>query len=137
MMISIPVSYFLQAPASATIPGLGWGAMGMAIKIILLSIITVNIVTWWIGKQLGKPLDWTYQVVGMVGTLLPSCLAFFLAKQLAASFSLGLYLQAGVACLLYFLMVATLLWQFPWIAGTSREELRSILNLKNFKKFQQ
>jgi O-antigen/teichoic acid export membrane protein len=131
MVFSIPVSYVIQAPASAAIPGFELGAMGMAIKAILFSIIMVNIVTWWIGKQFGKPLDWTYQVVGMVGTLLISCLAFFLAKQLAAGFALGLYLQAGVACLLYFPMVAILLWQFPWIAGTSREELRSILNLKN------
>jgi O-antigen/teichoic acid export membrane protein len=130
MATSIPISYLIQAPASATIPGLGWGAIGMAVKVIVFSIIMSNLVTWWIGKQFGKPLDWTYQVAGMVGTLLLSWLAFSLAKQLAAYFSLSLYLQAGVACLFYFPMVATLLWQFPWIAGTSREEMRSILNLK-------
>jgi uncharacterized protein (DUF2062 family) len=57
-------------------------------------------------------------------------LAYVIAEQLATILSMNLYLQAGTACLLYFPMVAALLWQFPWIAGTSREELRSILNLK-------
>ena len=105
--------------------------MGMAIKVTIFSIIMVNIVTWWIGRQYEKSFNWTYQIVGMGGALTLGWLAFSLVKQLAAGLSLGLYLQAGVACFLYFPMVATLLWQFPWIAGTSREELRSILNLKN------
>ena len=132
MVVSIPVSYFIQAPASATIPGFELGAMGMAIKVTALSIIMVNIVSWRIGKQFGKPLDWSYQVVGMVGTLLLSWLAFSLAKQIATGLSLGLYLQAGVTCLLYFPMVVALLWQLPWIAGTSREEIRTILSqIKN------
>jgi O-antigen/teichoic acid export membrane protein len=127
MILSIPTSYFIQAPTSAAIPGLGWGAMGMAIKVTIFSIIMVNIVTWWIGRQYEKSFNWTYQIVGMGGALTLGWLAFSLVKQLAAGLSLGLYLQVGAACLLYFPMIVALLWQFPWIAGTSREEMRSIL----------
>ena len=127
MMVGIPISYFIQAPASATIPGLGWGAMGMAIKVTVLSIIAVNIVTYLIGKQLGTSFDWTYQIVAMGGTLTLGWLSYTMAEQLASILSLNLYFQASLGCLLYLPMVAALLWQLPWVAGTSREEIRSVI----------
>ena len=128
MGISIPVSYFIQAPTTVALPGLGLGAMGMAVKVIVFNIFMVNTVTWWIGKEFDKKFDWIYQVAGMGGTLFLGWLSYTLAEQLAAGLSLGTYAHASIGCLLYFPMVGVMLWKAPWIAGTSQNEILVTLN---------
>ena len=46
MIISIVVSYALLADSSATIPGLGLGSLGLALKMVLVQAIQVNVLTF-------------------------------------------------------------------------------------------
>ena len=51
--VSIPISYLIQAPHDALIPGFKLASLGMAWKTLVLNIAQVNCVAWWIAKKNG------------------------------------------------------------------------------------
>ena len=65
MGISMPISYLLLAPKSAWLPGLGMGALGLALKMLIISLIAVNIQSWLIARYHGWRFDWRYQALGI------------------------------------------------------------------------
>jgi len=128
MLVSIPFSYLMLAPATgALIPGMEMGAIGIAIKMVLLSIIAVNIQAWVIARYNGWKFDWIFQVTGI-----PLLIGFgFLAKTLVGSFwdlegvsIINLIAPAVLASLLYALAVISSLWLLPWLIGLEREEIK-------------
>ena len=129
MAVSIPVSYFLQAPQNAMIPGLDLGALGMAIKRALLTLISVNMVTWWIARSYGWKFDWIYQFVNLAGTLLLGWIAQRVAVALISPVSTGLLFSVGTAFLIYTVMIGYMYWSFPGLAGFTREGI--LQHLKN------
>ena len=127
MVVSIPVSYFLQAPHNAMLPGLELGAIGMAIKKVLLTLILANTVTWWIGRGYGWQFDWIYQLVNLAGTLLLGWVAQKVAVALISPISTNLFFSAGTALFIYIGMVGYMFWSFPQLAGLSRVEFSQYL----------
>ena len=134
MVLSIPLSYFMQAPQVGIIPGLELGGIGMAFKRTLLMMLQVNLVIWWICRSYGWEFDWAYQVVGLLGTLLLGWVAHKLAIILIDPISSNLILSVGLASVFYVFMIGLMIWSFPWLAGLKREEfLRHLKNpLKTF-----
>lgn len=134
MTLSIPFSYFLQAPQEAIVPGLELGAIGMALKRTVLVMLQVNILIWWINRSYGWKFDWAYQVVGLSGFLFLGWAAQKAAVLLTPLVFSGLIVVVGVTAVLYIIMVGVMIWAVPWIAGLQREEF--LLHLKNpFKIF--
>ena len=129
MAVGVPVSYFLQAPQDAMIPGLNLGALGMAIKRVLLNLILVNIVAWWINRSYGWKFDWIYQLINLAGTLLLGWIAQMVAVALISPVSTGLFFSIGTAFLIYSVMVGYMYWSFPRLAGFTREGF--LQHLKN------
>lgn len=125
MAISIPISYLVQAPSTALIPGFELGATGMALKMLILVIINVNVMGWWIARTNGWALDWQYQIVG-VGVML---FCGWLAYQIATLDSLfgPLILRSAVGLAAFAGLTGMTLWTMPWIAGTTRGEIKQVL----------
>lgn len=129
MLVSLPVSYVAQAPPDAMIPGLGLGAVGMALKMVLLNMIGVNIMAWMIARVYGWQYDWTYQVVGIASLI---AIGFF-SQQVVGwvwdlnSKGISLLIPIAFSGLLYVSAVAGLLWALPWLVGMERAEMRAIL----------
>ncbi|MCG3110383.1 MAG: lipopolysaccharide biosynthesis protein [Candidatus Manganitrophus sp. SB1] len=138
MLVSIPFSYLMLVPTQGGwVPGLGMGAIGIAIKMVLLGIFSVNIQAWVIARFSGWGFDWIFQVVGiplMMG-------AGYCAKMLVGflwnleSFDLaGLLIPVIVASFIYVVLVMWIVWLLPWLIGMEREEMkRSLRNLKAWK----
>src|SRR2546421_3970302 len=63
MGVSIPVTYFVLAPRSSALGGLGLGAVGMAIKLVVLQIIAVNLQAYVLARANHWSYDYDYQAI--------------------------------------------------------------------------
>jgi len=134
MVISIPISYFIQAPPDVLVPGFDLGALGMAWKNLILNVVMVNFVTWWIAKINGWKYDWLYQVVGLTGALALGWLSYALVKGINSSLALNIYFQGSVTLLFYSVAITAFIWWLPWLTGFSRVEIK-IMIIKSLKYF--
>src|SRR5262249_54132163 len=63
MVAGIPVTYFTLAPSTAVVPGLGLGAVGLALKTVILNVVGVSLMACIIARQQGWKADYRYQAV--------------------------------------------------------------------------
>ena len=130
MLASLPVSYVMQAPPTAMIPGLGWGSFGMALKMVVLNVIGVNVMIVMIARLYGWKYDWVSQVVGVVLLVVLGFATHGLALWImepSAGGGTQLLPPMLFAGLLYLLSAAGLIWAMPWLVGMGRTEIRSAL----------
>jgi len=131
LLVSLPLSYLAQAPSSNLLPGLGLGAMGMALKMVLLGIVSVNVQAWVIARQHKWKYNWSYQVIGISAAVG----AGFLSKWVVGIFSdvstmtnkFTLIIPFLAATAIYTVLIAGLIWMVPWLVGMDREEIRDAL----------
>jgi O-antigen/teichoic acid export membrane protein len=131
MLFTLPLSYFAMAPTvGMLIPGLGLGAMGMACYMVISGVFSVNVQAWVIARHHGWKFDWLYQVIGIPTMLLLG----YVAKVMAVTFwnlegagLYGLIIPILFSCILYGMLVALVLWFFPWLAGIDKMEMQVLL----------
>ena len=133
MLISLLVSYMAQASSSALIPGLGLGAIGMALKMVCVNMVGVNVMAWLISRIYGWKYDWLYQVIGVASVVTLGFLAHHVVGWFSDLNKEGLFLLIPIAFsgLLYVVMVAGLVWLMPWLVGLERSEIKRFLRIQN------
>ncbi|MBI5245403.1 MAG: oligosaccharide flippase family protein [Elusimicrobia bacterium] len=123
--ISLPAAYFVVAPGSAWIPGLGLGAAGLAVKMVAAQIAIVNLQGLIICRETG----WRWPMASQLMT--PALLLLLaysshslvaLAGPIAGKLSLARHL--GLAGAFFTLAAAALVWLRPQLAGLERDEMR-------------
>jgi O-antigen/teichoic acid export membrane protein len=131
MLVSLPLSFLVQAPPhGAPVPGLGLGATGMALKMVLVNIVSVNILAWSIARYHGWKFDWTYQVVGISLVL---CAGYF--SKLTAGFFwdvsrpdiIGLLPPFFASSVLYIIIVSLSILAMPWLVGMGKDDVKDVL----------
>lgn len=131
ILVSVPLSYLLLAPATGTlIPGLGMGALGIASKMVLLGIVSVNVQAWVIARYSGWTLDWIFQAVGIPLMIGLGYLAKILVGLLWNLEDIGmadLIVPVILAAFAYIILVVWMLWLLPWLIGTDRGEIISLM----------
>ncbi len=131
MLLSLPVSYLMQAPSSGVVPGFGLGAMGMSVKMVFLNILSVNALLWLIARNHNWKFEFSYQFVA-VGVMFA---AGFLVKLAALRVYSGpppadkvhlasLFLVSG---LVYVAAAYGVLRAFPGLAGLDKGELEGYI----------
>ena len=66
MLSSIPLTYILLAPSTNLFyGGFDLGALGLAIKMVGLGVISVNLQSWVISKFCGWKYEWLWQLYGI------------------------------------------------------------------------
>jgi O-antigen/teichoic acid export membrane protein len=125
MATSLVVAYFMLAPVTAVIPGLGLASQGLAWKMIVLQVIQVNIWLWVIARLFDWHYDWSYQVVGLGLVLIIGFLVKMIVLQI---YGLPLLVSIIIATILYSLVVVSILYAIPWMAGISRNEFMKVWN---------
>lgn len=131
MAISVPVTYFFLASPSALIKGLGLGSVGLALKMVVLNIISVNILGYFICKISQWKFDFLYQFES-IGLLL---VASFMVKWFVGwvSHFSGVFLHPLVFIILcvpiYILMVGMILYLFPRLSGMGRGEILNLVRV--------
>lgn len=99
MVGSLITAYGVLAPADAPIPGLGWGATGLAAKMVLMQILQVGTVQIALNKSFQIPLDWSWQMLVLaivlgVGFAVKVLLLKMVPCQPAVQLSLGILLAS-------------------------------------------
>lgn len=130
MLASMPFSYFMLAPTTGvSVAGLGMGAVGIAVKMVLLNIVSVNIQAWVIARYNGWDFDWMFQVIGIPLMIVLGYLVKALAGLLWNLESLSkveLIIPIIFAGLIYTFFTMLAIWVFPWMAGVEKEEIKNL-----------
>lgn len=126
MIISIPISYFILAPASAVVPGLGLGSVGIALKMIIFTVLLVNIYSYFISKRSGRKFEFAYQFISITMLLAAS---FAIKGIINFIFDLSHILCSPLfkmaSCVpFYVLAAAAIVYIFPGLAGLDRVYIR-------------
>jgi O-antigen/teichoic acid export membrane protein len=79
MVISIFISYLLLAPRTSLFPGLALASSGLAIKMVLMQIISANVYIWWLSKKLKFNFNFLFQFYALIIFLLIGYTSFFFA----------------------------------------------------------
>jgi O-antigen/teichoic acid export membrane protein len=122
MLVSIVVTYFVLAPATAMVPGLGMASVGLALKMVLIQIIGVNLTAYVVSRIWKFPYDWIYQPVSALG-----CVGLGIASRYVVMAAIGSHLaiqiSMGLAAAFYLLLVAGCVYALPWLIGMTRIEM--------------
>ena len=123
MLVSVPITYFLLAPASALIPGLGLGSVGLALKMVIIVLVWTNIHSYIISKLSGWKFEFLYQLQSIGLLLCASFLTKIVVKTIFGALSITIYpLVLIVICIpMYMIMAAGVVYLFPGLAGFERE----------------
>jgi O-antigen/teichoic acid export membrane protein len=124
LIVGLPVTYFLIAPLNMM--GLNAGSTGLAIKMVLIQIISVNVGLYFISKFL-KLSFWKYVAHQLVSGGCLLLLAFLSYKALdcfhISAGTIIIFLLNGI---LYSISVAGLTYFVPSLFGLTRDDTRSI-----------
>ena len=131
LITSIFVIYFILAPSDAFFPGLGLGAIGLALKMVILQIICVNVYIWWLSRHQGWSFDIGYQVVSIGLFLILGFLSYKLANTLFDE-EVYVLIRGSISAAFYALAAAIIFYRLPWLLGLTKSELKIYLNkIKN------
>ena len=127
LIISFIFTYYVLAPTDFIIPGLNLGALGVAIKVVLLQFIHVNIFSWYINKKFEWNFDYTFQIFWMIFSLL----FMFISYSIVEIFSFNnFYIKFFITTILFFILMLSLALFKPQMIGLSRGFI-----IKNFNKW--
>ena len=128
VLLSIPellLTYVLLAPASAPVPGLHLGAIGMAIKTVFYGLVVAQVYDWLNCRFLGIP---NLQVlmrrilamfaVGAAAALLIGACGRWLQRAGIDRFTVLMVCSAGYAA-----VIVLMVWLWPGLAGLSRAQI--------------
>lgn len=127
MLISIPLSYLVLAPENQEwVPGFEMGAIGIAIKMVVVGVISVNIQAWVISRYSGWKFDWLFQVVGIslmigLGYLAHNLIGLMWnVEGIGKGALVALMILSGI---IYAFFVMMAIWLFPWLAALERKQI--------------
>jgi O-antigen/teichoic acid export membrane protein len=129
MLISIPVTFFMLAPASDG--GGSMGAWGIALKSVLLGFISVNFQAWIIARQSGWKFDWIFQLIGIpLMIFIGYIIKFFVGRlwNLNDVSAENLLFPVMLDCFLYFVLVLWTIWVLPWLVGLEKHDVARVKN---------
>ena len=131
MVLSLPASYFLVATRDAIIPGMGIGAMGLAIKMLFLQLIEVTAKGVFISRALSIAYEWAYQLKNVVillicGFLSKSLVGVALFRIIGSKPSI---VWLGFSSVVYLSFTVAVVFTMPSLVSSTRSELMTKLKI--------
>ena len=126
MIVSIPVTYLVLAPASAAVPGLGLGAGGMALETALLNLVFVNIYIWTICRRQGWRMVAGNQFPVLAWSVIAGGAAYWFAVRSPAGEGLPMVLQMAICAVLYGVLQLAFVARFPAWFGVPADLVRGV-----------
>ena len=125
MVVSIPVTYLVLASPTNRIPGLGLGSVGLALKVVMLNMISVNILGYFVSRLSKWKFKYLYQFESiallLLGSFVSKGVLSWIGGVLEISFSPVLLILSCVP--IYILYVVFIVFLFPGISGLERKEI--------------
>jgi O-antigen/teichoic acid export membrane protein len=125
-------AYLILAPKTAFVPGLGMGAMGLAIKIVLVSIVGVNLQVFVLSRIHSFKFDWLHQLISIALLISIGLLLKLPFNFMEISSKPKLLASICVFSLIFLMIVATVVLKSPYLIGSSREEIKGIFSKAKF-----
>ena len=122
MITSIIASYFILASKEATIPGLGLGSIGLALKMVTMQFLEVNTISYIISRVFKWHFNWTYQFICIIGCSFIGWITYFSTTWLVGN-SLPILLEICFSGGMYLFLIGSLIYYKPQLAGITREEI--------------
>jgi O-antigen/teichoic acid export membrane protein len=128
VLISIPdvfLTYWLLAPATAPVPGLGLGAVGLALRTALYGLISVQVYDWLNRRYLG--IGYAAALRARIAALLAIGMTAIALVHWGTEWleSIGLdawIALAGSTCV-YGAAILLIAWRWPALAGVTPEQV--------------
>lgn len=122
MALSVVVTYFVLANETSLVPGLGLGSVGLAGKMLVLQVISVNALAFYLSRSLGIKFDWLFQPLvalacaslGFLTYHIPQAI-FYKSNQLCWALTMS--------AILYAAMILMLVRMKPGLAGLRHTDL--------------
>lgn len=142
LALGFTFSYFLIAPNSFFIPGMGLGAIGLSLKMITTQVIIVNVTLFYVCKIIRERFVryLSFQFI----VLIPLLIIGYVTNDLYGSFIdessgvIGAVSQLLISGFSYLILVTALCWIFPGLLGLKRHELKAyigkVLSLAGFMR---
>jgi O-antigen/teichoic acid export membrane protein len=127
MASSIVVSYYVMAGAEAPLPGLDLGSQGLAGKMVVMQILSVNALAFYLSRSLGIKFDWLFQPAAALACLAAGLIAHTVSQSLF-DVSSQLWLAFLVAGLFYAMILLTLINMVPSLAGLQRGDILAAMD---------
>ena len=131
MVLSVPITYFLLAPPTAAVPGLGLGAVGLSLKLVVLQILGVVLAAHVLVRDnVGWSHDYGYQITVLAGLLALAFATRSLVDRVFLALGLDLAVVAVVvSAALYTAACAALVYFRPSAAGLTRAQVQRAMRL--------
>jgi O-antigen/teichoic acid export membrane protein len=124
MVLSMIMAYFMLAPESMILPGLGLGSEGLAIKMLVIQLIQVNVIAWYISKIFNWRFEWFYQLTSLIFVIAVG----WIAKVIIVSIiSYHFFIMIILSWLVYLIIISLVVFKFPWLIGIQRKEIQRYL----------
>ncbi|MBF0318352.1 MAG: lipopolysaccharide biosynthesis protein [Nitrospirae bacterium] len=124
--VGVPVTFFLIAPQKYF--GVGAGAMGLALKMVVVNVISVNVLLYYIAKPVGisymRYLG--HQGLCIVFMALTAVVTALIVNPLAKDNIVMGFLSSGVV---YTLATCVFVLRVPFAVGLNKEDIQKILKI--------
>ena len=128
MILGLPVTYFLIAPRQNM--GLDAGAVGLAIKMVVIQFIGVNVQLYYNARFLQLSF-WKYvahQIFVVIFLVISAACVSFGVDKIAHG-HINIVVNFSISALLYILMVGGFVYWKPVIFGVQRGDIIDMVNL--------
>jgi O-antigen/teichoic acid export membrane protein len=136
MLISIVFSYLVLAPASADIPGLGLGSIGLGYKMVIVQFIWINFYMWWLARYMNWEYSFLYQVVGLTVFLTLGFIVYHLTNSVFDQ-TIHVLIRMSSSFVMYILAGMIIFYRFPSLINMEAAEVEAmsqrLLNSLNIK----
>ena len=125
--LSIPdllLSYFLLASPNAHVPGLNLGAMGIALRMVIYGLLSVQVYEWMSHKTFNLNYFSTFfKKLGMTSIIfLCGWLILLEGGEILSSFDFPPIVILAISTILYFVCISLIIFLRPQLVGISRSE---------------
>lgn len=134
LMLLLPdlaLTYFLLAPPTAIVPGLGLGAIGSALKVTGLALVGVQFYQWDLLRSFGGSYRRVLKQQLTAGLVAAGCAVLALVAirgVLESLVSLSALSRLGLMSLVYGCAIVAVVAFFPQMVSSSKSELLSLLD---------
>ncbi len=128
MTVSLIVTYFMLAPPDAFISGFGMKSQGLAWKMIVIQVLSVNLLRWFIARKYRWEFDWTFQAIVLI-----LCASLGWATHQLATVALAdvrsIVVQMLVALAGYGASLLLVIFRWPKLIGLSRSDIEKLIRI--------
>ncbi len=123
MCLGILFSYIAIAPVDIRFPGLELGSVGMAIKTLLITVVSTNFMAWFAARINGWKFDWFHQIIIFGVTLGISYFSFLLVYLLNQIGTFGFYVDFACSMTLNLVLIIYFVIKFPALSGLTNGDI--------------